>query len=78
MPGNITSKMSWGPNLLIKQGAKLVQEWTDVTNELPPRSAGPCQPGPNKKFYPWPAAISLPEARNRTTKSPSSSLRGSC
>jgi DNA processing protein len=34
-PGNITSKMSWGPNLLIKQGAKLVQEWTDVTNELP-------------------------------------------
>ncbi|HEX3682383.1 MAG TPA: DNA-processing protein DprA [Bryobacteraceae bacterium] len=36
VPGNITSKMSWGPNLLIKQGAKLVQEWTDVTNELPP------------------------------------------
>ncbi|MBV8706835.1 MAG: hypothetical protein JO028_06585, partial [Acidobacteriaceae bacterium] len=29
------SKMSWGPNLLIKDGAKLVQEWTDVTNELP-------------------------------------------
>jgi DNA processing protein len=27
--------MSWGPNLLVKQGAKLVQEWTDVTNELP-------------------------------------------
>ena len=23
VPGNITSKMSWGPNLLIKQGAKL-------------------------------------------------------
>jgi DNA processing protein len=35
VPGNITSQMSWGPNLLIKQGAKLVQEWTDVTNELP-------------------------------------------
>lgn len=35
VPGNITSKMSWGPNLLLKQGAKLVQEWTDVTNELP-------------------------------------------
>src|SRR4051812_30309417 len=34
-PGNITSKMSWGPNLLIKDGAKLVQEWTDITNELP-------------------------------------------
>ncbi len=36
VPGNITSKMSWGPNLLIKEGgAKLVQEWSDITNELP-------------------------------------------
>jgi DNA processing protein len=35
VPGNITSKMSWGPNLLIKQGAKLVQEWNDVIVELP-------------------------------------------
>jgi len=31
----VTSKMSWGPNLLIKQGAKLVQEWNDVVAELP-------------------------------------------
>ncbi|HYP08674.1 MAG TPA: DNA-processing protein DprA [Bryobacteraceae bacterium] len=36
VPGNITSKMSWGPNLLIKQGAKLVQEWNDVVVELSP------------------------------------------
>ena len=36
VPGNITSKMSWGPNLLIKQGAKLVQEWNDVVGELEP------------------------------------------
>jgi DNA processing protein len=36
VPGNITSKMSWGPNLLIKQGAKLVQDWNDVIVELPP------------------------------------------
>lgn len=35
VPGNITSKMSWGPNLLIKQGAKLVQEAGDVLVELP-------------------------------------------
>jgi DNA processing protein len=34
VPGNVTSKMSWGPNLLIKQGAKLVQEWNDVVMEL--------------------------------------------
>lgn len=36
VPGNITSRMSWGPNLLIKQGAKLVQEWNDVIVELKP------------------------------------------
>ncbi|MCX6621842.1 MAG: DNA-processing protein DprA [Acidobacteria bacterium] len=35
VPGNITSKASWGPNLLIKQGAKLVQDWNDVVLELP-------------------------------------------
>ncbi|HEY4089131.1 MAG TPA: DNA-processing protein DprA [Bryobacteraceae bacterium] len=35
VPGNITSKMSWGPNLLIKQGAKLVQDWNDVVTDLP-------------------------------------------
>ena len=35
VPGNITSKLSWGPNLLIKQGAKLVQDWNDVVEELP-------------------------------------------
>jgi DNA processing protein len=38
VPGNITSKNSWGPNLLIKQGAKLVQEWNDVVTELPPET----------------------------------------
>jgi DNA processing protein len=36
VPGNVTSKMSWGPNLLIKQGAKLVQEWNDIVSELKP------------------------------------------
>src|SRR4051794_20478162 len=34
VPGNITSKLSWGPNLLIKQGAKVVQDWNDVVVEL--------------------------------------------
>lgn len=38
VPGNITSKPSWGPNLLIKQGARLVQDWNDVVVELPPES----------------------------------------
>ncbi len=35
VPGSIASKASWGPNLLIKQGAKLVQETTDILEELP-------------------------------------------
>jgi DNA processing protein len=35
VPGNITSKLSWAPNLLIKQGARLVQDWNDVVAELP-------------------------------------------
>ena len=34
VPGSIMSKMSWGPNLLIKQGAKLVQDANDVLVEL--------------------------------------------
>lgn len=36
VPGNITSKLSWTPNLLIKQGAKLVQTAEDVLAELTP------------------------------------------
>jgi DNA processing protein len=36
IPGNITSKMSWGTNLLIKQGAKLVQSAEDILSELTP------------------------------------------
>ncbi len=35
IPGPITSKPSWGPNLLIKDGAKLVQEAADAIEELP-------------------------------------------
>jgi len=38
VPGNITSKLSWGPNLLIKQGARLVQDWNDIVSELPAES----------------------------------------
>ncbi len=36
MPGNISSPQSFGPNFLIKQGAKLIQSWRDVVEELPP------------------------------------------
>jgi DNA processing protein len=36
VPGNITSKLSWAPNLLIRQGAKLVMDAQDIVSELPP------------------------------------------
>jgi len=35
VPGNVTNKNSWGPNTLIKQGAKLVATWEDVWEEPP-------------------------------------------
>ena len=35
IPGSITNPYSWGPHLLIKQGAKLVQDWQDVVDDLP-------------------------------------------
>lgn len=35
IPGNITNQKSHAPNTLIKQGAKLVETWEDVIEELP-------------------------------------------
>jgi DNA processing protein len=35
VPGNVTTKNSWGPNTLIKQGAKLTATWEDIWEELP-------------------------------------------
>ena len=35
VPGNVTNKLAWGTNTLIKQGAKLVATWEDVWEELP-------------------------------------------
>lgn len=63
IPGNITSKMSWGPNLLIKQGAKLVQDWNDVVVELDPedrrRLADQCRNHLNLKDEEEPASSDL-------------------
>jgi DNA processing protein len=36
VPGNVVNKNSWGPNTLIKQGAKLTATWEDIWEELPP------------------------------------------
>lgn len=35
VPGNVTNKQAWGPNTLIKQGAKLTATWEDVWDDLP-------------------------------------------
>lgn len=35
VPGNVTEPVSFAPNQLIKQGAKLVSGWEDVVEELP-------------------------------------------
>jgi len=66
IPGNITSKVSWGPNLLIKQGAKLVQEWNDVVVELKPEDrlwlAQRCRNRLNLKEKEDPASGGLPQS----------------
>lgn len=36
VPGNTTSELSQGTNWLVKTGAKLVDRWEDVAEELPP------------------------------------------
>jgi DNA processing protein len=47
VPGNITSRNSFGTNYLIKgAGAKLIQQWQDVATELPPQIAARILPPP--------------------------------
>jgi DNA processing protein len=47
VPGNITSRNSFGTNYLIKgAGAKLVQQWQDIAAELPQQLAAKLLPPP--------------------------------
>lgn len=47
VPGNITSRNSFGTNYLIKgAGAKLIQQWQDIATELPPQIAASLLPPP--------------------------------
>jgi DNA processing protein len=49
VPGNVTNKNSWGPNTLIKQGAKLVATWEDVWEELPQQVRLALEPAPGSE-----------------------------
>ena len=50
VPGNITSRNSFGTNYLIKgAGAKLVQQWQDIAGELPAEIAAQLLPPPSRK-----------------------------
>lgn len=50
VPGNITSRNSFGTNYLIKgAGAKLVQQWQDIAGELPSEIAAQLLPPPGRK-----------------------------
>ncbi len=44
VPGNITSRNSFGTNYLIKTGAKLVQQWQDIVAEMPSEIAATILP----------------------------------
>src|SRR5947209_6450358 len=67
VPGNITSRNSFGTNYLIKgAGAKLVQQWQDIAAEFPPEIAAALLPpevkgkgaGKSKSEAPLPSDIS--------------------
>jgi DNA processing protein len=49
VPGNVTNKNAWGPNTLIKQGAKLVATWEDVWEELPTEVRLALTPSPSSE-----------------------------
>jgi DNA processing protein len=50
VPGNITSRNSFGTNYLIKgAGAKLIQQWQDIAGELPADIAAQLLPPPTRK-----------------------------
>ncbi len=72
VPGNITSRNSFGTNYLIKAGAKLVQQWHDVAAELPsevsaamlpPKPEGSRSSAPSQQPELAPAGLSTHERK---------------
>lgn len=62
VPGNVTNKNAWGPNTLIKQGAKLVATWEDVWEELPTDVQVALTAGQNESPEPETASLFPDEA----------------
>jgi DNA processing protein len=73
VPGNVTNKLAWTPNTLIKQGAKLVATWEDVFEELPTdirirlqeRQSESSAPRTASLFDPPPGASELPAEQQK-------------
>jgi DNA processing protein len=66
VPGNVTNKNAWGPNTLIKQGAKLTATWEDIWEDLPSQVRLQLEDelamqsgaqGPNESFSGAPASL---------------------
>jgi DNA processing protein len=73
VPGNVTNKLSWGPNTLIKQGAKLVATWEDIWEEMPSQIRLQLSPTESKD----PGTASLFEgADSETTQQPATAASG--
>lgn len=69
VPGNITSRNSFGTNYLIKSGAKLVQQWQDVVAELPTEiSAAILPPKMDTAKMPRPQESATPSGFNECEK----------
>ena len=75
VPGNITSRNSFGTNYLIKgAGAKLVQQWQDIAAEMPPQLAAKLLPPPFTETSARTASLSdklalVPEGLSQTETS---------
>lgn len=65
VPGNLTSPRSFGPNFLIKQGAKLVQSWRDIIEEFPPEIRQSILAKEDRQARPVPSLELLTEEERR-------------
>ena len=68
VPGNVTNKNSWGPNTLIKQGARLTATWEDVWEDLPSQVRLELESEPTSDFAKGPVESKLSGAASLFTE----------